>query len=101
MEGTRFVLDEKKACELSGMSIEEIYAEIDEKAKHYKLTKTGKCTYVSNDDEHAIARIGNLCLYFLIEQDWFRKSVLNWEQFDEEYSDDVIAMFKEEYEIGA
>ena len=91
MRGTKFELDEQKASKLSGMSVDEVWNFINQKAKEANLivVKNGEYHAKGNSKDQS-----NLAIFIfdeLFEIDWFTKSVKTWEQFyDDEIVEDII-----------
>ena len=84
MVWTKFELDEQKAQELSGMSIDEIYTQIDEIAKDCNLIKKGKGFYENNEGKDT--DLGYLATFIFTEmshKEWFVKSAKTWTMYDE------------------
>lgn len=84
MVWTKFELDEKKAEQLYGKSINEIYAEIDEIAKDCNLIKRDKGFYENNEGKNTdLGYLGSFVFTEMSDKEWFVKSVKTWTMYNE------------------
>lgn len=95
MRGTRFELDEQKASKLSGMSVEDVWGFIDQKAKESNLIKIKNGEYHAKGTEHDLGDIGVFVVTEMLKIEWFTKSVKAWVQFKNDREDDIIEVAKE------
>ena len=104
MRGTKFELDEQKASKLSGMSVDEVWNFINQKAKEADLIVVKNGEYHAKGTEHDLGDIGVFMVLEMVEIlifdelfeiDWFTKSVKSWVQFKDDREDDIIEVTKE------
>ena len=95
MNGTRFELDEQKASKLSGMSVDEVWNFINQKAKEADLIVVKNGEYHAKGTEHDLGDIGVFVVLEMVESPWFTKSVKSWVQFKDDREDDIIEVAKE------
>ena len=84
----------KKASRLSGMSVDEVWNFINEKAKAANLIKIKNGEYHGKGDEKDWD-IGIFVVSEMIKVEWFTKSVKSWVQFDNDIDENVIEISKE------
>ena len=85
----------KKASKLSGMSVDEVWNFINEKAKAANLIKIKNGEYQGKGDEKDLGYIGIFVVSEMIKIDWFTKSVKSWVEFDNDIDENVIEISKE------
>ena len=95
MRGTTFELDEQKASKLSGMSVDEVWNFINQKAKEADLIVVKNGEYHAKGTEHDLGDIGVFVVLEMVEIPWFTKSVKSWVQFKDDREDDIIEVAKE------
>lgn len=95
MRGTRFELDEQKASKLSGMSVDEVWNFINQKAKVTNLIKIKNGEYQVKGQDDSESDISIFVFDNLLETAWFTRSVKSWEEFyDDNLVEDVIYFAK-------
>ena len=85
----------KKASKLSGMSVDEVWNFINEKAKAANLIKIKNGEYHGKGDDKDAGYIGIFMVSEMVKIEWFTKSVKSWVQFDNDIDENVIAISKE------
>ena len=95
MNGTRFELDEQKASKLSGMSVDEVWNFINQKAKEADLIVVKNGKYHAKGTEHDLGDLGVFIASEMVNVEWFTKSIKSWVQFKDDKEDDIIEVAKE------
>ena len=95
MRGTKFELDEQKASKLSGMSVNEVWDFINQKAKEADLIVVKNGEYHAKVTEHDLGDIGVFVVLEMVEIPWFTKSVKSWIEFGDDMEEDFIEISKE------
>ena len=95
MNGTRFELDEQKASKLSGMSVDEVWNFINQKAKEADLIVVKNGEYHAKGTEHDLGDLGVFIASEMVNVEWFTKSIKSWVQFKDDREDDIIEVTKE------
>ena len=95
MNGTRFELDEQKASKLSGMSVDEVWNFINQKAKEADLIVVKNGKYHAKGTEHDLGDLGVFIASEMVNVEWFTKSIKSWVQFKDDREDDIIEVTKE------
>ena len=95
MNGTRFELDEQKASKLSGMSVDEVWNFINQKAKEADLIVVKNGKYHAKGTEHDLGDLGVFIASEMVNVEWFTKSIKSWVQFKDDREDDIIEVAKE------
>ena len=95
MRGTRFELDEQKASKLSGMSVDEVWNFINQKAKEADLIVVKNGKYHAKGTEHDLGDLGVFIASEMVNVEWFTKSIKSWVQFKDDKEDDIIEVAKE------
>ena len=97
MNGTKFELDEQKASKLSGMSVNEVWDFINQKAKEADLIVIKNGEYHAKGNSKDQSNLAIFILERLFKIEWFAKSVKSWVIFyDDGVVEDVISILKEE-----
>ena len=94
MRGTKFELDEQKASKLSGMSVDEVWNFINQKAKEADLIVVKNGEYHAKGTEHDLGDIGVFVVTEMLKIEWFTKSVKAWVQFKDDIDENVIEISK-------
>lgn len=93
INGTSFILDEQKACRLSGMSVGKLWDFINEIALKNNLIVVKNGEYHAQGKPDDMLYLGTFILDELLNLEWFTKSVVEWSGFyDDGTSDDIIAL---------
>lgn len=92
--GTKFILDEEKACKLSGMNTAQIWDFLNELAQKRSLIKIKNGLYCAKGDIYDQTNVGEFVLGDLLGISWFTKSVIKWQSFEGDIEDDIIALAK-------
>ena len=95
MRGTKFELDEQKASKLSGMSVDEVWNFINQKAKEADLIVVKNGKYHAKGTEHDLGELGVFIASEMVNVEWFTKSIKSWVQFKDDQEDDIIEVAKE------
>ena len=95
MRGTKFELDEQKASKLSGMSVDEVWNFINQKAKEADLIVVKNSKYHAKGTEHDLGDLGVFIASEMVNVEWFTKSIKSWVQFKDDKEDDIIEVAKE------
>ena len=95
MNGTKFELDEQKASKLSGMSVNEVWDFINQKAKEADLIVIKNGEYHAKGTEHDLGDLGVFIASEMVNVEWFTKSIKSWVQFKDDKEDDIIEVAKE------
>lgn len=95
MNGTKFELDEQKASKLSGMSVNEVWDFINQKAKEVDLIVVKNGEYHAKGTEHDLGDLGVFIASEMVNVEWFTKSIKSWVQFKDDKEDDIIEVAKE------
>ena len=95
MRGTKFELDEQKASKLSGMSVDEVWNFINQKAKEADLIVVKNGKYHAKGTEHDLGDLGVFIASEMVNVEWFTKSIKSWVQFKDDKEDDIIEVAKE------
>ena len=94
MRGTKFELDEQKASKLSGMSVDEVWNFINQKAKEADLIVVKNGEYHAKGTEHDLGDIGVFVVTEMLKIEWFTRSVKAWVQFRDDMDENVIEISK-------
>lgn len=90
-----FVLDEKKASRLSGVSVSKLWGQINENALNLGLKVVKNGEYHASNKPHEVVILSKFIIDDLLNISWFTRSLLSWECYwADGTKDDLIALAK-------